>query len=221
MGRTLFITATDTGAGKSFVTANLIRLLRERGISASAIKPVASGVTADGINEDVALLLASQNLSDVDKVNLYSFSLPASPNIAAQAEERFIEPEKLVAWCNQQAAEVDLCLIEGVGGLMVPLNDIYRVSDWITEMQGCEVMLIVGARLGCINHTLLTLEQFKQIGVTPAYIVINALDDSDIAEQTTRSLQPWLPAETTLFQLPFAAQESAFLPVTEAILANA
>jgi len=104
---------------------------------------------------------------------------------------------------------------------MVPLNDSYTVSDWITAMQGCEVVLVVGARLGCINHALLTLQQLQRIGATPAYIIINALDDSAIAEQTTRSLQSWLPAATTILQLPFSAQERAFRRIAEAILANA
>jgi len=114
MGRKLFITATDTGAGKTFVTANLIQALLNMEVDASAIKPVASGLTEQGINEDVAQLLTAQRHSNVDMVNLYSFDLPASPNIAAQAEDRSIDLERLVTWCNQQAAKVDLFLIEGV-----------------------------------------------------------------------------------------------------------
>ncbi|HKI60630.1 MAG TPA: dethiobiotin synthase [Mariprofundaceae bacterium] len=221
MGRKIFITATDTGAGKTFVTANLIRLLLEQGISASAIKPVASGVSADGINEDVEALMQAQQLNNPDLVNLYTFRLPASPNIAAAAEVQQIEPEKLVRWCHAQAEKVDLCLIEGVGGLMVPLNETYLVSDWISDMQGCEVILVIGARLGCINHALLTLAQLKRQGITPAYIIINAIDESDISMQAETSLRPWLAPTSQLITLPNKARSSDFSSLLSRLLAEA
>lgn len=219
MGRKIFITATDTGAGKTFVTAHLIRLLRDRGISASAIKPVASGISESGRNEDVEALIQAQQLSNSDSVNLYTFQLPASPNIAAAAEGQRIEPEKLTAWCNEQAKKVDLCLIEGVGGLMVPLHESYLVSDWMSDLQDCEVMLVVGARLGCINHALLTLAHLKKMDMTPAYIVINALDDGAAASQAETSLRPFIPSESHLITIPNRAKDNDFSILLSRLLA--
>jgi dethiobiotin synthetase len=220
MGRKLFITATDTGAGKTFITTNLIRLLLEQGISASAIKPVASGVSEDGINEDVKALMQAQQLDASDPLNLYTFQLPASPNIAAATEGQFIEQEKLTAWCDEQAEKVDLCLIEGVGGLMVPLNESYLVSDWLADMQDCEVMLVIGARLGCINHALLTLAQLRSKGITPAYVVINAIDDSAAAMQAEVSLRPFIAAESLLITIPNLATADDFSLLLSRLLAK-
>ncbi len=220
MGRKIFITATDTGAGKTFITANLIRLLLEQGIDASAIKPVASGVAENGINEDVAALMQAQQLSDPDPVNLYTFQLPASPHIAAATEAQCIEPEALVDWCHAQAEKVDLCLIEGVGGLMVPLNESYLVSNWIADLHDCEVVLVVEARLGCINHALLTIEQLKHLNMPPKFIVINAPDESDIASQAEESLAVYLPASSILLRIPFRARPGDFSTLSKAILAN-
>jgi len=220
MGRKIFITATDTGAGKTFVTANLIRILLEHGINASAIKPVASGVSDHGLNEDVETLMHAQQLSHPDRVNRYTFHLPASPNIAAEAEQQRIEPEELITWCNRQAEKVDLCLIEGVGGLMVPLNESYLVNDWLRDLQDCEVLLVIGARLGCINHALLTLAQLKQLGINPTYIVINALGDRASALQAEASLRPLIPAENQLLTIPNQAEDDAFSTLISGLLAK-
>jgi len=225
MGRKVFVTATDTDAGKTFITSRLIQLLLEQGIRASAIKPVACGInvngrSGDGINEDVTTLMQAQNIPEPSRINLHTFAKAASPNIAAAAEGKRIEPEQLVAWCYQQAQKADLCLIEGVGGLMVPLNERYLVSDWIADMQDCEVMLVIGARLGCISHALLTLEQLKRLGVPPAYILVNDLDDSDIAGHAVTSLQPLLSPETRLRTIPYNAKYKFFHKVINDLLAK-
>ncbi len=221
MGRKIFITATDTDAGKTFITTNLIRLILEQGINASAIKPVASGVSEHGINEDVETLMQAQQLSHPDSVNRYTFRLPASPNIAAEAEQQRIESDQLVRWCNRQAEKVDLCLIEGVGGLMVPLSGSYLVSDWIRDLQDCEVLLVIGARLGCINHALLTLAQLKQLEMKPAYIVINTLADHAAAVQAERSLRPLIPVESQLITIPNQAKADEFSALLSGLLAIA
>jgi len=220
MGRKVFITATDTGAGKTFVTANLIQLLLKQDISASAIKPVASGISNHGINEDVEALMQAQQLNNPDLLNLYSFQLPASPNIAAAAEAQQIKPKELISWCNAQAEKVDLCLIEGVGGLMVPLNDTYLVGDWISDLENCEVLLVIGARLGCINHALLTLAQIKQMGMNPTYIVINALDDHAAAIQAETSIRPLIPKESQLITIPNQAKDDDFSTLISGLLAK-
>jgi len=220
LGRKIFVTATDTGAGKTYITSRLLRLLDERGVPASALKPVASGIAANGLNGDVAELLAVQGTAGPEELNLYTFSLAASPNIAAAAEGKAIDPGRLVAWCEKQAEKSDLCLIEGIGGLMVPMHERYLVSDWLAAMPECEVMLVIGARLGCINHALLTLAQLKRMGRPPRYIVINTLADDGMAIDVKNSLQPFMPAGADLITLPYQAEENDFEPLIHALLAN-
>lgn len=220
MGRKIFVTATDTGAGKTFITSHLISLLLDKEVHASAIKPIACGVTANGINEDVDALLKAQNITDPNQLNLHTFSQPASPNIAAEAEGKSIDSGQLITWCNRQADNSDLCLIEGVGGLMVPLNDRYLVSHWITDIQPCEVMLIIGARLGSINHALLTLKQLGRLNIVPEYLVINALGNDDYSEHLIISLQPFISPKTQVISIQHNAKPEHFQPLINSLLAK-
>ncbi|MFQ5581691.1 MAG: dethiobiotin synthase [Mariprofundaceae bacterium] len=178
MTRKFFITATDTGAGKTFIAARLVKILLDRGVNALAVKPVACGTGKDGINEDVAILMQAQGISDPQQINLYSFAMPSAPSIAASAEGRKIDPERLGAWCEQQIRDVDICLIEGVGGLMVPLTEKFLVSDWLAGLPDAKTLLVAQARLGAINHTLLTLKQLQHIRHAPRWLAINCTENS-------------------------------------------
>ena len=219
MGRRIFITATDTGSGKSYVTTHLISLLLARGIDAVALKPVACGHDESGVNEDVATLLKAQGGNDAAQLNLYSFAGAASPNIAAAAEGARIDSDKLLAWCEREAAMHDITLIEGVGGVMVPLNEAYLVSDWIAGLNDCEVVLVIGARLGAINHALLTLRELEQCGCAPGHVIINGLDP-DYAADVALSIKPFLPETCTLHQLSFDAAGEEWEPLLTGLLAN-
>lgn len=171
----VFVTATDTGAGKTAVTALLVRQLLAAGIDAAALKPVASGLDGNGANEDIAALLhaAGRPGADADAINLYRFAMPAAPSLAAAAEGRTIDPARLTDWCRRQCRGRRVCLIEGVGGLMVPLTRDFLVADWLAAMPQAATMLVVPARLGAINHTLLTLAELARLGRSPRWIVIN------------------------------------------------
>jgi len=170
----VFISATDTGVGKTWVTSSAVRFLLEQGICAKALKPVACGLDDAGRNEDIEVLLGAQKFSHEDQINRYRFAMPAAPSQAAAAECLSVEPAGLVQWCNEQANDVETCLIEGVGGLMTPLTDTWLVSDWIAAMPDCDIWLVVGCKLGAINQTLLTLEKLKQMNRSPARIFFNA-----------------------------------------------
>jgi len=191
MGRTIFITASDTDAGKSWLTAGLVKALRRQGMNVLALKPVACGGDAAGRNEDVTALLSAQGLQEPDAINLYCFAKAAAPSLAAAAEQRQIDPDRLVAWCRERAA-AEVCLIEGVGGLMVPLTDHFLVSDWLEAMPEAEIWLVVGCRLGSINHTLLTLARLEAMGRSPRHIFLNAAAVADEArlEETRQLLLP-------------------------------
>jgi len=178
MARRIFVTATDTDAGKTYITAMLLRGLRAAGRDVIGLKPVASGVDGRKINADVAALLAAQDLpmSHAAHINLYSFEAPLAPSQAAAAQGRHINEKALVTWCEDASAAREICLIEGVGGLMAPLTDIWLVSDWLAAMPDCEVLLVVRARLGGINHALLTLDKLQRMGRMPHRIIINDAD---------------------------------------------
>ncbi len=174
MGCKIFITATDTEAGKTWVTASAIRLLLEQGMHAKALKPVACGLNEAGKNEDIETLLAAQGLGNANYINLYRYASSVAPSQSAAAEGQLIDTGHLVRWCNQQSEDMHACLIEGVGGLMTPLTDSLFVSDWIEAMEGCEVWLVIGCKLGAINQAMLTLEKLKQMGCSPVRIFFNA-----------------------------------------------
>jgi len=142
------------------------------------LKPIASGSEGAAISPDVAALLKVQDLpaSAAASINLYSFDAALAPSQAAAEEGRNIDPQALVAWCKKQSVGHDISLIEGVGGLMVPLRQGYLVSDWLDDMPDCEVLLVIRARLGGINHALLTLDKLHRMGRSPRWIVINDAD---------------------------------------------
>jgi len=203
VARSIFITATDTGAGKTYVTGQLVRQLLALGIQAKAIKPVASGLNAEGRNDDIDTLLAAQGMTDADDVNLYRFPVPASPHIAADAAKTRIDPTRLVDWCRGQATDCDICLIEGIGGLMVPLTDNFLVCDWISAMPEVEVWLVAAARLGAINHSLLTLSKLQAMGRPAARVILNDTDRNPEALQHLHRTISGLATPTTLLTLPF------------------
>jgi len=175
----IFVTATDTGAGKTYVTASLLRSLKESGRDAIGLKPVASGNEGEKINPDVAALLKAQGLPETEaaSINLYSFDAALAPSQSAAEEGKSIKPRELVRWCEKKSKGHEISLIEGVGGLMVPLADNYLVSDWLADMPDCEVMLVVRARLGGINHALLTLDKLNRMGRPPRWVAVNDVDN--------------------------------------------
>jgi len=206
MGVGVFITATDTDAGKTFVTASLAHALVETELKICALKPVCCGRTAGQTNPDINILLRAQGMPDMqaDAINLYDFAEFAAPGQAAAKEDRRIEPEKLVQWCDARTREHDITLIEGVGGLMVPLTEHFLVSDWLAAMPDCVVVLVVRTRLGGINHALLTLKQLHHMGREPAWVVLSDADGSGHAMLTrhAEAMSPFLPSCTQLLLLP-------------------
>jgi dethiobiotin synthetase len=203
MARSIFITATDTDTGKTWVSTGLIRSMLKAGIHASALKPIACGLDSEGSNEDITALLNIQRLKHVEDINLYCFQQPAAPSLAAAAENRSISPSQLATWCREKAEETDVCLIEGVGGLMVPLTDGYLVCDWIKDMPETEIWLVIGCRLGSINHALLTLDKLKNMGRSPAHIILNATNPADNhrLETTQSAITPFLPQDCQVHRL--------------------
>jgi dethiobiotin synthetase len=177
--RGFFIAGTDTEIGKTFVTAALTRALAAHGLRVAPIKSLAAGqelVDGRWVNEDVATLLAAQNLGLTDAdIGPLQFREPCAPHIAARLEGRAIDREALLAAIRTTAATADIALVEGVGGFRVPLTDTWDTADLAVDL-GLPVVLVVGLRLGCINHALLTAEAVRARGLTLAAWVANTVD---------------------------------------------
>jgi dethiobiotin synthetase len=156
-----FVTGTDTGVGKTRVSAGLLHLLRQQGLTAAGFKPVAAGmetVGGDRVNDDVRTLCdaGSPGFSD-DDVGPLQLELACAPHIAAEAQGVVIDRDALVQAARALQRRADALVVEGVGGFVVPLAPGWDSSHLACAL-GLPVILVVGLRLGCLNHALLTAE---------------------------------------------------------------
>lgn len=184
MSKSYFITATGTDLGKTWLTAGLIAACREQGRPARAIKPVVSGYDpARHAESDLAKIGAGRTA--------WCYEAPLSPDRAAAKEGKAIDFDALVTWCrNEIAACEGLLLIEGVGGVMVPLSDRYTVRDWIAALK-IPTLLVCGTYLGALSHALTALAALREVGVTPARLIIDESAASAVSiEDTVCSLAP-------------------------------
>jgi dethiobiotin synthetase len=163
--RRWFITGTDTGIGKTRAACALIRYLAGRGQSVAALKPVASGCepTAQGLrNEDAVAMMEAMNVElAYEQVNPFAYKPAIAPHIAAEEAGRPVDLEKIAGVAN--AIRADHLVIEGAGGWCVPLDDKTLFSDLVRALEA-EVILVVGIKLGCINHALLSAGQILRDG---------------------------------------------------------
>ncbi|HET7370431.1 MAG TPA: dethiobiotin synthase [Gammaproteobacteria bacterium] len=195
--RGYFVTGTDTEIGKTIVSAALIRALNRRGRRTVGMKPVASGCieTADGLrNEDaVALMNAAAADCPYEDVNPYAFVPPIAPHIAADEAGVSIEFGRVQECHERLAAAADCVVVEGVGGWTVPLNADQSVADLAVALD-LPVVLVVGMRLGCLNHALLTAESMRRAGVRCAGWVANDLDGAmGRLKENVATLQRMMP----------------------------
>ncbi|WP_424196264.1 dethiobiotin synthase [Ampullimonas aquatilis] len=176
-----FVTGTDTEIGKTTITAAILHGLVERGYRAVGLKPIAAGLDAlnqDGKpdNGDVLQLMAASNVSLPRAIiNPYLLAEPVAPHSAAEQAGVYFELAVMDAALQQARAHADIVLVEGVGGFRVPLQDGLDTADWAQHM-ALPVLLVVGLRLGCINHALLTAEAIAARGLTIAGWIANQVD---------------------------------------------
>ncbi|MCW9088724.1 MAG: dethiobiotin synthase [Gammaproteobacteria bacterium] len=179
MNRGFFITGTDTEVGKTWCSLGLIDRLQQQGHTVAAMKPVASGCapTAAGLRNDDALKLQAQASVALayETINPYAFEPAIAPHIAAELAGQRIELSTIVTSYRRLAAEAEISVVEGVGGWRVPLNDAQTVAD-LAGAIGLPVILVVGLRLGCINHALLTAESIRASGCTLAGWIANSVE---------------------------------------------
>jgi dethiobiotin synthetase len=209
--RGYFITGTDTGIGKTRVTAGLLKAFARQGRKTVGMKPVASGaqVTREGLRNQDALMLqaAASEKRAYALVNPYCFAPPVAPHIAALEAGVEISLDTLRAAYAELCQGADTVLVEGVGGWQVPLSPALELPDLAREF-GLPVILVVGMRLGCLNHALLTARALNADGLELAGWVANDIDLAfERPEANIASLEAELHAPL-LARLPFAPQAS-------------
>ena len=198
MRNSVFITGTDTGIGKTYASMALLHALRGAGLRAVGMKPVASGcmATAEGLrNEDaLALQSASSGSPDYADVNPLAYAAAVSPHLAAAAEGRRVELAPVQAAYARLAARADMVVVEGVGGWLAPLSDTLVAGD-LARVLGLPVILVVGLRLGCLNHALLSARAIAADGCTLLGWIGNCIDPAMLEpERNLDTLRTRLPA---------------------------
>lgn len=193
-----FITGTDTGSGKTFVTCALLEAFRRRGVTAAPMKPVAAGTMAiDGVhvNEDVALMIAASGMRFPRHcINPYCFDEAIAPHIAARHQGIVPDLAVIATAARELSMRADCVLVEGAGGFLVPLSDEESMAR-IPALLGLPVILVVGMKLGCLNHALLTAEAIRARGLALAGWVANTPGERMSAyDENLATLKRCLPA---------------------------
>ena len=188
-----FVTASGTDVGKTLVTTALAWQLGRQGREVRALKPVITGFDPEAISEsDSGQILASLGrdvtLAEVERISPWRFAAPISPDMAAAREDAEIEFGDLFAFCHEQivTAEGDgaTLLIEGIGGVMVPLTDRETVTDWMAAL-GLPAILVTGSYLGSLSHTLTALEAMTSRGVVTAAVVVSESPENPVPLEET------------------------------------
>jgi dethiobiotin synthetase len=214
-----FVTGTDTEIGKTLVSSAILHKLVQRGVRACGMKPVAAGAEErDGIlyNEDAAMLRAAGNVYLPQHITTpFMLREPCAPHIAAALEGVTIEPVPILAAYAEILGASDATVVEGVGGFCVPFSDDFDSAGMAVQMN-LPVILVVGVRLGCINHALLTAEAVIGRGLVLAGWVANLVDpDMRFVDENIRALEQRMPApllgRVPRLDRPTAADAAAFI----------
>jgi len=191
-----FVTGTDTEIGKTRISAALLHWFAQAGCISAGLKPVAAGtdlIDGQRVNEDVLALRAAGSLALTDgEVGPLQFEAACAPHIAAALEGRTIDRGAILIAARAMAARADVLVVEGVGGFCVPLGADWDTADLAIDL-GLPVVLVVGLRLGCINHALLTAEAIRARGLRLAGWVGNHVTrDMQWADENVATLRDWL-----------------------------
>jgi len=205
----IFVTGTDTGVGKTLVARALITGLRKAGWTLGAMKPIETGVEGDGPLDAIALRDAAGVTDPLETICPQQFALPAAPNVAAAAENREVDLAAIDAAYERVTAGRDLVIVEGAGGLLVPIRDDWTMAE-LARRLGLPLLIVARARLGTINHTALTLavaasKKLPVLGVVISHVggPLSPADTSNLlglkrllGEQLIGEIPPLGPAES-------------------------
>ncbi|WP_299773877.1 dethiobiotin synthase [uncultured Pseudoteredinibacter sp.] len=218
--KTFFVTGTDTDAGKTFIASALLHKANSEGLRSLALKPVASGSESrdEGLRNSDALILqeAMSEELDYEQINPYAFEPAIAPHIAAEQAGVRLNASRLAGFCRGALfTPHDFSVVEGAGGWRVPLNDREDFSDLAKELS-LPVILVVGLRLGCINHALLTIEAIRRDGLTVAGWVANHVDPNmSCMEENLETLKQRMTAPYLGFVPNLAGKENAAISASQ------
>jgi dethiobiotin synthetase len=207
-----FITGTDTGVGKTLAACALLHVFAHAGQRVIGMKPVAAGAAGSErglVNDDVQFLRAASNVvAPADQVNPYCFEPPIAPHLAAKQAGIAIDLNTIVRAYAALASHADTVIVEGAGGFCVPLNRHEDSAD-LAHMLGLPVIMVVGVRLGCLNHALLTAQAVRSRGLVLAGWIANQIDPAmAAASANVGALTERLPAPL-VGEIDFMAQPDA------------
>lgn len=202
MRQTFFITGTDTGIGKTVLTALLAEFLRSRGVGVAALKPVCSG----GRDDARILHAALGGALSLDEINPWHFRAPVAPLLAAQREKKSVKLAAVRAHVRAIQNRFDVVLVEGAGGLLSPLGANFDSREVIVALRATPVIAAPN-RLGVVNHVLLTLEALPGKCRAEASVVLMTPPKSDSATATNAKLLEQSSAPGTIFRLPWLGED--------------
>jgi dethiobiotin synthetase len=217
-----FVTATGTDIGKTFVASGLIRHWRAAGRQVEALKPVATGFDpASAAASDAGALLTALGRPvtpvEIDRISPWRFAAPLSPDMAAKRESRSVDFDALVQFSQSAvAANSDVLLIEGIGGVMVPLDESHTVLDWMIALN-IPLVLVTGSYLGSLSHTLTALDVLARRGLAVKAVVVNETPGSTVTIESTIGTLAGLARAIPIIGMRRTAAESAqtFSPIAK------
>lgn len=226
VNNTLFVTGTDTSVGKTYVCSRLLQFLQTKGIRAGYQKWVATGVNA-GLPADLAFCLDAASIAPtpelLEQQVPYCFRLPASPHLAAEMEGRRVDPEVITESYRTMAAKYEWLIVEGVGGILVPLRRDLLLADLLARLQP-RTLIVARSGLGTINHTLLTLEAMRSREIPVLGIVFSdpeAQEDEKLVQDNMQTIEE-IGMVRVFGRLQRQCNEikarNAFMPVGQAIM---
>ncbi|MEO9365899.1 MULTISPECIES: dethiobiotin synthase [Candidatus Nitrosocaldus] len=205
-GGGVFVTGTDTGVGKTLVTAAIVHALRSDGIDAVGMKPIATGIDRDVVfkSTDAEIIAKYSCLSSEEHelVNPVFLALEAAPYMASIVLKQDVDIERVFKAYKRLKERHEFIVVEGIGGVMVPIKKDYYVLDLIRDLE-LPALIVARARLGTINHTLLTVEACKRRGVEVIGIIMNMIDHSSIVEVNAGSIIQELSRVPVIGSIPY------------------
>jgi dethiobiotin synthetase len=210
MKQTFFITGTDTGVGKTVLTALLARFLRERDVHAAALKPVCSGGRADAR----VLHAALAGELTLDEINPWHFRAPVAPSLAARRENKTVKLPQVLAHIRAMQKRFDVLLVEGAGGLLSPLGENFNSRDLISALRAIPI-IVAQNKIGAVNHILLTLEALPKSVRPKAKIVLMSSPKPDASAKTNAKLLAEF-SSAEIFSLPWLGKKFSAAEVLKA-----
>ncbi|RKL64868.1 dethiobiotin synthase [Salipaludibacillus neizhouensis] len=182
----VFVTGTDTNVGKTIIASGIAAVLREKEVDVGVFKPFLSGISRDHPESDTSLLKEmSQTPLSTEDITPFEFKEPLAPLVAGKLKGKLVNMTEVVRHWETIRVKHDFFIVEGAGGIAVPLGEVFLVSDLIKALQ-IPIIIVARPNLGTINHTFLTVKYAQSIGLSIAGIVINGVGEkADLSERTS------------------------------------